>query len=175
MCLPISCMLAGGTERTSGSDSLLGHSGKILCFGKTRKEPTHLVLFATNVLPCTMAPDPAGSSSRAMCRWKSTGNPKALDLQPESPSFPPSFSRVPKQPRSQLLPSAIPAPLPRLQLEAHLADEGAQDHGAEDEVAEDAREDVPLSVDLAGIDLVEELHQHEGVENDGVVLAGWGV
>lgn len=30
-------------------------------------------------------------------------------------------------------------------------------------------------MDLAGVDFVEELHEHEGVENDGVVLAGRGV
>lgn len=108
-----------------------------------------------------------------MCKWKPTGNPKAFSPQPETPSFSPSFSWVPREPCSQHPTSAIPALLPQLQLEAHLADEGAQDHGAEDEVAEDACEDVPLSMDLAGIDLVEELHQHKGVENNGVVLAGW--
>ena len=37
---------------------------------------------------------------------------------------------------------------------------------------EDAREDSPLPVDLAGVDFVEELHEHEGVENNSVVLAG---
>ena len=30
-------------------------------------------------------------------------------------------------------------------------------------------------MDLPGIDLVEELHEHEGVEDDGVVLRGGGV
>lgn len=30
-------------------------------------------------------------------------------------------------------------------------------------------------MDLAGVDLVEELHQHKGVEDNGVVLAGRGM
>ena len=56
-----------------------------------------------------------------------------------------------------------------------LQDEGAQDHAAEDGVAVDALEHVPLPVDLAGVDLVEELHHDEHVEDDGVVLRGRGV
>lgn len=62
---------------------------------------------------------------------------------------------------------------------AHLGDEGAQHHGAEDGVAVDALEDVPLAVDLARVDLVEELHHDKGVEDDGVVLrrrrVKWGI
>lgn len=54
----------------------------------------------------------------------------------------------------------------------HLDDEGAEDNAAEDGVVEDAFKDVALAVDLAGVDLVEQLHQHEGVEDDGVVLGG---
>lgn len=54
----------------------------------------------------------------------------------------------------------------------NLDDEGTKDDGAEDEVVEDAIKDVPLAVDLAGVDLVEELHHDEGVEDDGVVLRG---
>lgn len=57
----------------------------------------------------------------------------------------------------------------------YLDEEGAEDDAAEDEVVEDALEDVPLAVDLPGVDLVEELHQHEGVEDDGVVFRGRGV
>ena len=53
-----------------------------------------------------------------------------------------------------------------------LQDEGSQDHTAEDGVAVDALEDVPLPVDLAGVDLVEQLHHDEDVEDDGVVLRG---
>lgn len=36
-------------------------------------------------------------------------------------------------------------------------------------------EHIALAMDLAGIDLVEELHHDEGVEDDGVVLRGWRV
>lgn len=55
---------------------------------------------------------------------------------------------------------------------SHLHGEGPQDDGAEDGVGEDAVKDVSLSVNLASVDLVEELHQDEGVEDDGVVLRG---
>ena len=62
-----------------------------------------------------------------------------------------------------------------IESEAHLHGEGPHHDGAEDGVGEDAVEHVPLSVDLAGVDLVEELHEDEGVEDDGVVLRGRGV
>lgn len=52
----------------------------------------------------------------------------------------------------------------------YLDGEGAQHNGAEDGVPEDAVKDVALAVDLAGVDLIEELHHDEGVEDDGVVL-----
>mmetsp|Transcript_31671 Transcript_31671/g.77650 ORF Transcript_31671/g.77650 Transcript_31671/m.77650 type:complete len:326 (+) Transcript_31671:286-1263(+) len=48
-------------------------------------------------------------------------------------------------------------------------------HAHDDEevlVVKDAREDVDLAVDLARVDLVEELQHHEGREDDGVVLRG---
>lgn len=35
-----------------------------------------------------------------------------------------------------------------------------------------AVENIPFTVDLAGIDLVEQLHEHKGVEDDRVVLGG---
>lgn len=35
-----------------------------------------------------------------------------------------------------------------------------------------AIKNVPFTVDLAGIDLVEQLHEHKGVEDDSVVLGG---
>lgn len=54
----------------------------------------------------------------------------------------------------------------------HLDDERAKDNGAEDKVVEDTVKDVPLAVDLAGIDFVKELHQHERVEDNGVVFRG---
>lgn len=53
---------------------------------------------------------------------------------------------------------------------AHLHGEGAKDDGAEDGVPEDALKDVALAVDFPGVDLVEELHHDEGVEDDGVVF-----
>ena len=56
-----------------------------------------------------------------------------------------------------------------------LQDEGSQDHTAEDGVGVDALEDVPLPVDLAGVDLVEQLHHDEDVEDDGVVFGRWRV
>lgn len=65
-----------------------------------------------------------------------------------------------------------PPPLPPLESESHLAEECAQNYGAENDVVVDARKDVLLAVYLPGVDFVEELHQDEGVEDDGVVLAG---
>ena len=57
----------------------------------------------------------------------------------------------------------------------YLYEEGSKDDGAEDGVVEDAFKDVPLAVDLASIELVKDLHQDKGVEDDGVVLGGRGV
>lgn len=55
---------------------------------------------------------------------------------------------------------------------SYLNSKGAQDNGAEDGVAEDAIKDIPLTMDLSSIDLIEKLHHDECVEDDGVVL--WG-
>lgn len=52
----------------------------------------------------------------------------------------------------------------------YLNGESAQDNGAEDGISENAFKHVSLPVDLAGVDLVEELHHDEGVEDNGVVL-----
>lgn len=60
-------------------------------------------------------------------------------------------------------------------LTEYLYQQGSQDDGAEDGVVENALEDVPLSVNLAGIDLVEDLHQDKRIEHDGVVFRGRGV
>lgn len=57
----------------------------------------------------------------------------------------------------------------------YLDNKGAKNNTAEDGVVEDAFKDVPLAVDLAGVDLIEQLHQHERVEDDGVVFRGWRV
>lgn len=53
---------------------------------------------------------------------------------------------------------------------SYLNSKGAQDNGAEDGVAEDAIKDIPLTMDLSSIDLIEKLHHDECVEDDGVVL-----
>lgn len=53
-----------------------------------------------------------------------------------------------------------------------LHGKSAQHNAAEDRVAKDAIKHIPLSVDLASIDLIEELHEDEGVEDDCVVLGG---
>lgn len=53
---------------------------------------------------------------------------------------------------------------------SYLQGEGPQYDAAEDGVPVDALEDVPLSMDLPGVDFVEELHHDEHVEHDGVVL-----
>lgn len=58
-CLHISRPLAGGPERTSESDPLLGHSVKFFALERQGKDPTNLILSATNVSPRTAAPDPA--------------------------------------------------------------------------------------------------------------------
>lgn len=58
-------------------------------------------------------------------------------------------------------------------ISTHLDDERAKDNGAKDNVVEDTIKDVPLAMDLAGIDFVEELHQHKGVEDNGVVFGWW--
>lgn len=53
-----------------------------------------------------------------------------------------------------------------------LQDEGSQDDAAEDGVPVDAVEDVSLTVDLTGINLVKELHHDKDVEDDCVVFRG---
>lgn len=57
-----------------------------------------------------------------------------------------------------------------LYIQTDLHGEGSKDDGAEDGVGKYPIKDVPLAVDLASVDLVEKLHQDEGVEDDGVVL-----
>ena len=53
---------------------------------------------------------------------------------------------------------------------AHLRDDGADPDADEQRVAVESVEDVALSVDLAGVDLVEQRHHDERVEDDGEVL-----
>lgn len=52
----------------------------------------------------------------------------------------------------------------------YLNNEGTKDNTTENEVVEDAFKDIPFTVDLSGIDLVEKLHQYKSVEDDGVVF-----
>lgn len=57
----------------------------------------------------------------------------------------------------------------------YLHSKRPQNDGTEDGVGKYSVKDVSLSVDFASIDLVEKLHEDEGVEDDGVVLGGRGV
>lgn len=57
----------------------------------------------------------------------------------------------------------------------HLDNEGTEDDTAEDEVVKDALENVPFSMNLPRVDLIEKLHHHKGVEDDGVVFGRSGV
>lgn len=57
----------------------------------------------------------------------------------------------------------------------YLDNEGTKNNTTEDEVVEDAFKDIPFAVDLASVDLVEKLHQHEGIEDDGVVFSRRGM
>lgn len=53
-----------------------------------------------------------------------------------------------------------------------LHGEGSQDDGAEDGISKYAIKDVSLSVNLAGINLVEKLHEDKGVEYYSVMFRG---
>ena len=55
---------------------------------------------------------------------------------------------------------------------SHLSYKGEYPYDIVDGVGKEPLEDVPLAVDLPGVDLVEEGHHHEGVEDDGKVNAG---
>ncbi len=55
----------------------------------------------------------------------------------------------------------------------YLDNKGTKDDTAEDQIVEDAFKDVPFTVDLSGVDLVEKLHHYKGVEDDGVVFRRW--
>lgn len=60
-------------------------------------------------------------------------------------------------------------------IKTYLHCKGPQNNGAEDGVSEYSSKDISLSVDLASVNLIEKLHEDEGVKNDGVVLRGRGV
>lgn len=57
----------------------------------------------------------------------------------------------------------------------YLDNEGTKDNTTEDKVVEDAFKDIPFTMDLAGVDLVEKLHHYKGIEDNGVVFRRWGV
>lgn len=57
----------------------------------------------------------------------------------------------------------------------YLNNKGTQDNTTEDWVVEDAFKDIPFTVDLTGIDLIEKLHHYKGIEDNGVVFWGWGM
>lgn len=72
----------------------------------------------------------------------------------------------------------IPSSLNRLTtsfFQDYLWSEGSEDDGAEDGVSEDTLKNVSLSMDLAGIKLIEDLHEDKSIEHDGIVLRGRGV
>jgi len=54
----------------------------------------------------------------------------------------------------------------------NLRDDGADPDADEQRIAVESVEDIPLTVDLARVDLVEESHHDERVEDDGEVLRG---
>ena len=58
----------------------------------------------------------------------------------------------------------------QLSFSADLSDEGEEHDEDEEHVSMDAGEDVALAVDLARVDLVEERHHDERVEDDRQVL-----
>lgn len=60
-------------------------------------------------------------------------------------------------------------------LQPHLYDQSSQYNGAEDWIVEDALKDVSLAVNFTGVQLIKDLHEDEGVEDDGVVLRRWAV
>lgn len=58
---------------------------------------------------------------------------------------------------------------------SHLYNQRSQHNGAEDGIVEDALKDVSLAVDFPGVQLIKDLHEDEGVEDDGVMLRRWAV
>lgn len=60
-------------------------------------------------------------------------------------------------------------------LRSHLYDQSSQHNGAEDWIVEDSLKDVSLAVNFAGVQLVKDLHEDKGVEDDGIVLRPWAV
>lgn len=57
----------------------------------------------------------------------------------------------------------------------YLDNKGTKDNSTEDWVVKDAFKDIPFTVDLAGIDFIEKLHHHKGIEDNGVVFRRRGL
>lgn len=60
-------------------------------------------------------------------------------------------------------------------LRAYLYDQCPQHNRTEDRVVEHPLKDVSLAVDFTGVQLVKDLHEDEGVEDDGVMLRRGGM
>lgn len=60
-------------------------------------------------------------------------------------------------------------------LRSYLYDQCPQHNRTEDRVVEDPLKDVSLAVNFTGVQLVKDLHEDEGVEDDGVMLRRGGV
>lgn len=58
------------------------------------------------------------------------------------------------------------------EIKTYLHCKGPQNDGAENGIGEYSSKDISLSMDLASVNLIEKLHEDEGVKNDGVVLRG---
>lgn len=57
----------------------------------------------------------------------------------------------------------------------YLDNKGTKNYTAKDRVVKNALKNISFSVDLAGVDLVEELHHYKGIKNYCVVFRRWGV
>lgn len=55
----------------------------------------------------------------------------------------------------------------------YLNNKGTKHNSTEDGVVKNALKDIPFAMDLAGVDLIEELHHDKSVEDNGVVFRGW--
>jgi hypothetical protein len=58
-------------------------------------------------------------------------------------------------------------------LRTYLSDKSGDPDTSIDRIGEEATEDIPLAVDLPGVDLVAQGHHHKGVENHREVDRWW--
>lgn len=56
-----------------------------------------------------------------------------------------------------------------------MSDESRNPDPDKDGIPTESFEDVPLAVDLAGVDLIEQRHHHKRVEDDREMLRWWSV